>query len=265
MSGGTVQRVRSSHVDWLLDRLSDRDRRIVREISRVRLLTSQQLERLCFADLSGRSRSIVRARVLKRLTDWRVLVMLPRRVGGRGSSAAVYCLDSAGWLLLRLGDEAHEASARRPGLPGERFMRHVLAVSELYVSLVEADRSGMLTLLDFRAEPASWVADGLGGWLKPDAFISIGGNGLVDDYFAEVDLATEHLPTIRRKADAYVSFYKRGQLGPNGVMPKVLFTVPDEHRKAAVQAMLDRLPIQGLFHVATLITTVPHLVQVLRE
>lgn len=37
-------------------------------------MTGSQLERLAFMDLVGRSRSVVRWRVLKRLVDWRVLV-----------------------------------------------------------------------------------------------------------------------------------------------------------------------------------------------
>ena len=264
MSGGPdVQRVRQTHVDWLLDRLSDRDWQIVRAVARVRVMTGAQLERLVFVDLVGRSRSVVRWRVLKRLVDWRVLMMLPRRVGGRGSSSAAYVLDTAGQTLVRLGD----VRPRRPGEPGERFLRHVLAVSELYVQFVATARGGGFELTDYQAEPLAWMPDGFGGWLKPDAFVSLAQGDVADDWFIEIDLATEHLPTLKRKVETYLDFFQRGQLGPNGVMPRVLFVVPDQQRQEAIRAILDRLPVtaNSLVHVVTASEAVRYLVQVLRE
>lgn len=274
MSGATSrpQRVRQRHIDWLTDRLSSRDWQIVDCLATSRLLTGSQLERLCFADLAGRSRSVVRWRVLKRLVDWRVLAPLGRRIGGaaRGSAGTAYALDSAGQALVRLraaehGDEPQ--TPRRPGMPGERFLRHVLMVSELYVQLVEAARGGGVQLDGFQAEPAAWLPDGLGGWLKPDAFVALSAGDITDDWLIEVDLATEHLPTIRRKADTYLDFFQRGQLGPHGVMPRVLITVPDEARQDAVQYILDCLPepTAMLLHVVTHTQAVRYLVQVLRE
>lgn len=259
----SIRRVRASHLDWLLDHLNERDRQITQEVARTRLLTSSQIERLCFATLAGRSRSITRSRVLKRLTDWRVLGMLPRRVGGHGSAQAVYFLDAAGQAVAGSWD----SRPRRAGLPGERFVRHVLAVSELYVGLSELARQGAFELLDFRAEPAAWVPDGLGGLLKPDAYLSLAVGGLADDWFIEIDLATEHLPTLKRKAETYVSFYQRGQLGPNGVMPKVLFSVPDEQRREAILTMLAHQfhSTPALFHVTTQQANAPYLIEVLRE
>lgn len=271
MSGGrAVQRVSQAHVDWLLDRLSDRDRQIVTAVARVRLLTGQQIERLGFAEFAGRSRSVVRWRVLKRLVDWRVLLPLERRIGGaaKGSAGMAYALDTAGLALVRSWDYVpDDVPARRPGLPGERFVRHVLAVSELYVQFVEVARVGGVVLDAFQAEPAAWVSDGLGGWLKPDAFLSLSLGDVSDDWSIEIDLATEHLPTLRRKIDRYLDFHQRGQLGPNGVMPRVLFVVPDEQRQNAIQMMLDRLPTPAntLVHVVMASEAVRYVVEVLRE
>ncbi len=271
MSGSQrPQRVRQHHVEWVAERLSVRDWQVVAAVARVRLLTGSQLERLAFPDLTGRSRSVVRWRVLKRLVDWRVLTSLGRRVGGtaRGSGAAAYALDTAGLALVRLRDGKQGAvPTRRPGLPGERFVRHVLSVSELYVRLVEAGQAGGLTLDDFRAEPMAWIADGLGGWLKPDAFVSVSAGDVTDDWFLELDLSTEHIPTLRRKVETYLDFYERGQLGPNGVMPRVLFVVPDEQRQTAIQTMLDQLPspTNTLFQVVTGRNFIRHIARVLRE
>lgn len=275
MSGGrpaSPQRVRQHHIDWLSDRLSPRDWQILEFLQISRLLIGSQLERLAFVDLGGHSRSVVRWRVLKRLVDWRVLVPLNRRIGGaaRGSAGTAYALDSAGLALIRLRTAAHGAEPqipRRPGLPGERFLRHVLTVSELYVQLVEASRGGGFELVEFRAEPDAWHPDGLGGWLKPDAYVLLAFGDVEDCWAIEVDKATEHLPTIRRKVETYLDFMQRGQLGPHGMMPRVLITVPDDTRQTAIQGMLDHLPspTEKLFHVVIEDRAMPYLLQALQH
>jgi hypothetical protein len=93
-----------SHVEWVAQRLSYRDWQIVETVNVVRLLTGKQIERLFFCDLqSGRSRIASRSRTLHRLVDWRVLVTLPRRIGGagRGSTTLAFALDSTGQRLVR--------------------------------------------------------------------------------------------------------------------------------------------------------------------
>ena len=77
------QRVRWSYVEALAERLTDRDWQIIESLNRVRLATGLQLERLHFHELAARSRSIMRWRVLKRLSDARVLAA-PARRGGPG-------------------------------------------------------------------------------------------------------------------------------------------------------------------------------------
>lgn len=264
------QRVRQRHIEWLAERLTPRDWLILSSVDRVRLLTGSQLERLAFSDLTGRSQSVVRWRVLKRLVDWRVLLPLPRRIGGitRGSGAIPYALDSAGISLVASALTARNtASMRRFSVPGERFIRHVLGVSELYVQLVESTRVDALQLEEFRAEPLAWVPDGLGNLLKPDAFCSVSCGEVIDDWFIELDLATEHIPTLRRKLDAYLSYRERGQTGPNGVMPRVLFMVPDEHRKEVIRRLIEQLPEPGpmLAHVTTQQEFIGYIVRVLLE
>jgi hypothetical protein len=221
-------------LDELRERLSERDLALVHDVARLRLATSTQLERLHFADVSA----VVRRRVLGRLVQWRVLCTLERRVGGvrAGSAGLVFALDVAGQRLV--SDER----ARRPRLPGVRHVRHVLAVAELYVNLMEAAHGGELRLEAFRAEPASWWPDGRGGVLKPDAYLAVSNSANVDHWWVEVDLATEHLPTLKRKLAVYLEFWRNGQLGPEGVMPRVLVTVPDAERYSGVVRLIRQLP-----------------------
>src|SRR5438132_485632 len=98
----TTRRVGPAHAEWVAERLTNRDWQIVESVNLVRLLTGTQIERLFFADVApGRSRVASRSRALQRLVGWRVLVPLPRRVGGagRGSTTSAFALDSTGTRL----------------------------------------------------------------------------------------------------------------------------------------------------------------------
>lgn len=242
--GRGPRRVRMPHVERLMQVLSSRDWAIINTLNRVRLASGVQLERLHFHNLGGRSRAVVRGRVLKQLTDVRVLVPYERQVGGgrRGSAELKYTLDSAGQRLVRLraNGETPELSVRRPRQPGERLVAHALAVTELYVALVEHRRIGPLKLKAFEVEPR--LANGLGGWVKPDAYLKLGRGSVTDYWWYEADLATESLPTISRKLRAYLDFVERGQLGPDGVVPRVVIGVPTAARQWAIQREISRLP-----------------------
>jgi hypothetical protein len=235
-------RVTSGHVERLRESLSERDWAIMQDVARLRLVTGQQLERLHFAELSGSSRSVVRRRVLGRLVQGRVLATLERRVGGvrAGSDGLIYHLDTAGQRLL-----SADGAARRMDPPGERYVRHVLAVAGVYVDLAERARDGGLRLDRFEAEPASWWPDGRGGRLKPDGYVRVSSSGHFDSWWLEVDRATEHLPTLKRKLAAYADFYRHGQLGPDQIMPWVLVTVPDAKRCSEIDRLIHQLPSQA--------------------
>jgi hypothetical protein len=230
----------------LAESLTDREWSILATINRLRLATGLQLERLHFADLTGKSRSVVRWRVLKRLVDAQALMPLARRVGGslRGSAQLTYALDTVGERLLRLRRNLSQAKERirRPGPIGERFVAHTLAASELYVQLVERSRAESLTLDDFQAEPAAWWPNGAGGWMKPDAYLSVSAGEFTDHWWVEVDLATEAVPTLRGKFLAYIDFAALGQLGPGDVVPRVLVTVPTPERRDVMVSVIAKLP-----------------------
>jgi hypothetical protein len=158
----------------------------------------------------------------------------------------VYGLDTTGVRLLD-----REGLSRRRGLPGERYVRHVLDVAELYVGLVEQTRGGAAELVTFAAEPGSWWPDGRGGRLKPDAYLTAKGYGHMDHWWVEVDRATESLPTLRNKFKVYLEFYQRGGVGPGTIMPRVLVTVPHKKRLSDIVRLISQLPApaEGLFIV----------------
>lgn len=265
------QRVRIAYVEWVAERLNGRDWAVVETVNLVRLLRGDQVERLFFCHLHGRSRVVSRGRMLRRLVDWRVLDVLPRRVGGssRGSAAYVYAVGPAGQRLLA----QHQASAgisvrvRHAGGTTERTVRHTLMVSELYTAMAEQARSADAKLVAFAAEPACWWRDGLGSYVKPDAYLVLDGPHGRDHWWVEADLATESLPTIRRKLLNYLSFLERGQLGPGGVVPRVLVVTITPARRDAIREVIDHLPAPAgqLFGASIEKEAVPYLFSVLRE
>lgn len=262
-------RVRLSHVDWVDNRLSDRDWAILASVDRLRVVVGIQLERLHFAELSDRSRARERRRVLRRLSDWRVIVPLERRIGGvrAGSDGLIFALDSTGQHLM------HRATVRRPYTPTIGSLQHSLAVSELYIALVERARFEHFELLKFATEPACWWPDGHGPghWLKPDAYLRLATQEYSDAWWLEQDMhrpdrPSEDLPTIRRKLLTYLDFVERGQTGPRGITPRVLISVQTAQRQAAIAGIIESLPDSAatLFHVTTADQAAGHLVQVLR-
>lgn len=241
--------ITQGHAELLAGRLSDRDRAILVDLARVRVLTARQLDRLHFADLAPGSRERSRRRVMARLVEHRLVATLERTVGGArsGSAGYVFGLDVAAQRVLPLVGGAECASppsgrTRAPDTPGTLFLAHALDVSGLFVALKERERAGDLTLAQYAVESAAWHPDERGGLLKPDAYVRIRHGGIEDSWWVEVDRATESLPTLKRKLRSYVDFVTQGNYGPDGVLPRVLVTVPHDRRLAGVRTVVNDLP-----------------------
>ena len=265
-------RVTGAAVERAAERLSNRDRQIVLELARLRVATGRQLERLAFADLDGRHRDRSRRRELARLVDLGVLTVLDRRIGGvrAGSAGLTFVLDVLGLRLANLLDRQTLDTGvrpRRPGTPTDRFLSHTVAVSELYVQLIEATRRDNARLVRFAAEPACWWQDSEGQWVKPDATFTLQAGDVEDSWAAEIDQATESLPTLRAKLIGYMELAERGDAGPDGVLPRVIVTVPDERRREAVATAIEQLPepASELLHVVLFKQAVGFLLRVLKE
>lgn len=265
------KRVRDRQIAWITDRLTDRDWQVVETVNQLRIVSGNQLERLIFSPLQGHAREVVRGRVLHRLVQWQVLDALPRRVGGmaHGSGGSVFVLGTAGARLVaeRQAATTPRPRVRHPGVPTERTVRHTLAVSELYTALVEETRAVHVRVLSFQAEPACWWPNGLGGYLKPDAYTLLASGDIREHWWVEVDLATESLPTLKRKLSAYLEFVARGQLGPGQLVPRVLVSVISAARLAAVETIVEQLPApaRDLFMVRLQTEAASALLQSLQE
>jgi hypothetical protein len=97
-------RVSNLQLTHLSSRLSRLDITILHLISEVRIATGNQLRRRFWPDgeATKESRARMARRTLRRLTDWRLLEVLPRRTGGvrAGSDGFTFYLGSAGRRLL---------------------------------------------------------------------------------------------------------------------------------------------------------------------
>jgi len=219
--------------------LSERDLAVVATLSKVRVASVRQLERVHFPNRPRTAR-----RVLGALVERRLVARLGRTVGGvrAGSAGHIYALDVVGQSLSQHGGPAHGSRLRRPWTPGVRFLDHSLAVSEVYVQLVEREREGGFELIQFECEPASWrqfSPHGAPLTLKPDAFIRLGYPMHEDSYFIEVDRGSESVRTLELKAEIYERYWNSGlEQDRHGVFPKVLWLVPDRARAKVLKRAL---------------------------
>jgi hypothetical protein len=229
-------------LDALKPQLSDRDHAIIRDVGRFKLATASQLERLHFAECSGKSRARNRQAVLKRLTDLRVLARVGERIRGGpngGSRGYLYALDVAGQDLAQLTS----SRPRRPYVAYKPTIAHYLAVTELYVRLVEADRAGQLTLLAFEAEPYCWRRFGRSQVLKPDAYVQLGlvhdGRRRKGSFFIEIDRGTQWGAKIANKVPQYLAYYYHDR-PHEPVFPKVLLLAPNEPRAIYLHRLVHK-------------------------
>jgi Replication-relaxation len=244
------------------EQLGVHGREIVQLIAKLHLISGQQVRRFCFAGSgNGRTDEQRARRALLSLTRLGVLTRLERRVGGvrSGSEGFCYRLAPDGRRLIRWWAGDSEAG-RRWSLPepGERFVKHRLAVSEVYVRLVEIARQNEtagIEVVAFEAEPDCWREyigyGGIRSLLKPDAFVRLGVGAHERWWFIEVDLGSVSRRTRESQAGAYRTYWRSGAYGD--VMPRVLWVTPNELiRDRARAAIRPSGEANSLFVIASL-------------
>lgn len=228
-------RLSSTALGQLRERLTLTDWAVLDSMNRLRLATAGQLRRLHWAEV-GLSRTARRR--LTRLTALRVIARLERRIGGvrSGSDGFIYALDVVGQRLLGA------QSGRAPESFSRAFLKHRLAVTEIFVTCVESERAGLLKLIEFAAEPDCWRRSA-NGTLKPDAYLVLASGEFEHHCFIEVDCATEATTTLIGKATAYQRYYRTGlEQSRSGLFPQVVWAVPTERRRTQLVEVFTRLP-----------------------
>jgi hypothetical protein len=243
--------------------LSDRDIAVLRLLLRFRLMTTTQLQRLIMTEGSPLTQARRMRSTLQRLGRVGVISQLDRHVGGirAGSEGTVNRLTGRGLGILARLDGVERR--RIGGEPGERFVRHVLAVSELYVRLSEHVRTTTDELLVFDAEPLAWrsFTGSYGGvtTIRPDAFVRTASGDAEHISFVEVDLATESQSTVARKCHAYLSYWRSGSEQRRlGTFPRVVWATLSAVHAQRIAATIERLtPEARQLFVVTTATTAP--------
>ncbi|MGU3500917.1 replication-relaxation family protein [Mycobacterium sp. C31M] len=226
------QRISASAIYVINSHLSDRDRAILRSVDDHQFLTVGHLETLHFDAIAATARGRITRRVLARLRGLRVLDVLDRRIGGirSGSQGLIYHVGVAGDRIL---DRPVRRGARLRYEPSARFLAHRLAVADAHIALVVADRNKDIELIDSAVEPATWRRyTGIGAArriLKPDLFAETaphGGGDMVRAWFLEVDLGTEHIPTLLTKCREYEAYRQTGiEQDRHGAFPLVVWSL----------------------------------------
>jgi len=180
--------------------------------------------------------------VIHRLIRWRVLRSLDRAIAARTGGSTE--------LIVGSTPSARSSLSSRLSLPAAAAVKSGYPASDSSVTpwhhassdRLIANAAGLAIRVEtFEIEPLCWWPDGLGGQLKPDAYVTLVADQVRDHWWIEVDRATESLPTLTRKLGRYVDFARRGQLGLAGG-PRVLVSVISDRRLEAVRAACDRLP-----------------------
>jgi hypothetical protein len=239
-------------IERIRNHLTERDLGIVYTLGQHRYLSSTQIAALHFAgheteDAGAR----VCRRVLARLNRLGIVSRLERRIGGvrAGSAAYVYELGAVGGRLL--GDVRHRLHE-----PSKIFLDHMLAVGDVHVALVKAERRGEIELIEIEIEHASWRRfigpGGASEKLRPDLYVVTASGDFEHCWFIEVDLASESLTTIVRKCRQYAAYRQTGiEQHRSGTFPIVVWSVPSAKRQEQITraiAAAKRLP-EELFRV----------------
>jgi hypothetical protein len=264
------RRITPKQLALLEETLTPRERDVISTLDRLRLATTEQLRRICFAGLTRGSAARQAPALLGSLAERQVVVKLARQVGGvrAGSRAAVWSLDTAGQRLASACGPAGGRALRQPWTPSLAFLAHRLAVSDCFAGLMERVHAREIDLLDFDAEPLSWrrYASPYGGTqtLKPDVFVRLGVAGVERGSFVEIDRSTESRPTLAKKLRVYRTFWETGrEQHRRGYYPSVVFAVPDEDRKAALLEVFEAQPedSQPLWRVTLAANLIDHLIE----
>lgn len=227
------------------------------ELLEHRFATTKQLARLN-RDQYSTDHSALRqtTRHLRTLHDAGLTLKLERRVGGwqHGSAATIWALSTTGHRAI-----TGSHTRQRPHLTSTTFLEHLLAITEARVLLTETLRDMPETTATVHGEPDCWrrylSTVGHPVTLKPDLAVTIHGPEFTDNYFIEIDRATENPARIIAKSWQYQHYRKTdNEQHTLGVYPKVLWITPTPTRRHQLTTHITkepRLP-QELFTVLTL-------------
>jgi hypothetical protein len=233
--------VSGSHLAFLANHLTPRDRWLARVVAEHRVFTSTQLTQLAFA-----SPRTANQRLLQ-LYQWRVLDRFQPLLA-IGSAPMHYVLDLAGAAVLAAEDGLDPADVgyrhdRALGIGHSLRLAHTVGVNGLYAALVAVARhTTSRTDTDpdgrgGRAVTAWWpetrCARLWGDLARPDAYARWREDGREVEFFLEYDTGTEPLTRVAGKLHDYARLAHA-----TGIVTPVVFWFPTPARETAASAAL---------------------------
>lgn len=212
----------------------ERDRRLLRELSVMRVIDREQ------AELVAGFRSVTRANA-RLLALTRAGLLNRFFIGtGAGGKKSLYTLSANGAVLIQA---ARSGLRRRRDavLVGDAFVDHQLHLNRVYLAfkLAPVHRPGLV----FRCwrvfrEPLSRNAA-----IVPDGYVEIESAGKTLCMFVEADLGTEGLPLWIRKVEAYLRFARSGEFEAcfRQRQFRVLIAMTSERRSESICNAIARL------------------------
>jgi hypothetical protein len=197
-------------------RLTDRDKRIVEAVYRMRFLTSEQIKYWLFEE---GSMTACRRRLSFLFHNGYLADANKPKSAGHGSSKRIYCLAKKGAALISHLYGEQEAKqikwSEKQNKVEHFFIEHTLAINDIWIAFSKAVVATDNYDLDWfkESEVKSWkekVDDpensGKTLAITPDAFVNLTGNNKKANYFLEVDRATESNRRWRDKVRGYVEY-----------------------------------------------------------
>ena len=249
-----------SRLNTLRRGLGAADEELLRVLATVHLATTSQVQRLTLDRQPVRTAEIMTAQRLQRLRRLGLIRSFLRRPSDRrgGRPGYLHTLTADGLILAGGHYTIGGARPRASWRPGQEFVAHRLAITELYVRLVEHQRAGETTVRTFQAEPESWRhytgPDGERLDLRPDALVRLEQAGVELSWFVEIDRGTEPARTLAAKCRNYRAYELSGiEQHRYQVFPGVAFLVLDSARQRLVERVITGQPdsARALFTVAT--------------
>lgn len=210
--------------------LSERDTLAVRMVADFHQATASQIKEVLFADVAR----ISLERCLRRLVSRKYLRRIARQPAGEkgGSGAYVYELGVAGWYYM------NKRGTFRPRLSIDY---HALAVVDVFVSLVKAERAEQLEILACKLESAI-------GHARADMLAEIGLTqlGKKRSIAFEVEATRKRPSYVLEKCTNYARAYDEKD---GGVFPFVVFVVPQAWMVKELGRLLKGIRHAELFKV----------------
>ncbi|MFF1679464.1 replication-relaxation family protein [Streptomyces sp. NPDC058256] len=225
--------ISGDYVARLAQRLTDRDRWLVRMLYEHRVLTTHQI-----AEIAHPSTRAANLRLLQ-LYKWRLVDRFQPFVTS-GSAPMHYVLDVAGAAVLAREDGLDPRALnynheRAIGIAHSLHLAHTVGANGFFTALIAHARNPQAT-----GQLTAWWSEArcrrhFGDIVRPDGYGRWNEQHAASEWFLEFDLATERPDRVAAKLPRYAQL-----AAATGITTPVLIWVPTTHREARVRPALAR-------------------------